>query len=202
MKQLSEKAIQIFKEEIEPKLPEFYFPPKEKTFLAFDIDDPKVVILGQDPYHNGLATGYAFDVPLHAKVPPSLRNIIDEVVDDMGFMEVPKENETYLDHWTRQGVMLINTALTVESKEPGGHAKLWQPFTEEVITSMNSKDDIIWILWGNHAKSYKKFITNKTHHVIEGFHPSPFSARHFKGGKYFSKANEILETLNKTKIKW
>lgn len=108
-------------------------------------------------------------------------------------------------HWPSQGVLLLNTALTVSPGQAGSHTELWKPFTELVITALNQKDDLVWILWGNYAKSFKSYITNPTHTFIEGGHPSPLNTSKtnpFKGGKYFSRCNEILKSKNLPEIIW
>lgn len=178
-----------------------FYPAKDNIFKAFK-ENPKVIVLGQDPYHDGSATGLAFDSYYHKKMPPSLKNIVDEVMDDIGFMEIKNDADSVLEHWNDQGVMLINTALTVEKGKAGSHTKLWEPFTIKVVEHMNKVDNIVWILWGNHAKKFKKYIINNTHSIIEGYHPSPLAGNKFKNGKYFSKCNDILKSKNITPIKW
>lgn len=190
---------------------EVYPKPAKNIFRALnECPDPKVVILGQDPYFNiGQANGLAFDVNRDVTVPPSLRNILREMEDDLGIIEGYSEEgieiaPSHLGHLPQQGVLLLNTALTVKPKEAGSHTEIWKPFTENLIKQLNSKDNIVWILWGNHAKSYKKYITNKTHHILEGVHPMPLAANRggFFGCKYFSKANEFLKSTNQETINW
>ena len=181
------------------------FPPQKEIFNAFKLPykDVKVVILGQDPYHGvGEAHGYAFST-LSTKLPPSLKNIYKELYDDLA---VEKDyNDGDLTKWQAQGVMLLNTGLTVEKDKPNSHKDMgWHEFTDAVIQKLNEKDTpVVFILWGNNARSKKQFITNKRHLVIESAHPSPFSARNgFFGSKPFSKTNEFLESNNIDKIDW
>lgn len=187
-------------------------PKMENVFRAFNecpVEDLKVVILGQDPYHDGSATGLAFDnLREPEKLSPSLKAIIKEIQDcpiedTIYFMSEEDKTTSYLGHLPSQGVLLLNTALTVEHGKAGSHAKLWQEFTEQLIKDINRKDNIVWILWGNHAKKYKKFIDNNTHYLIEGGHPSPLNTSvPFSGGKYFSECNSFLRTVNKSPIEW
>lgn len=181
------------------------FPPQKDIFNAFKLSyrDVKVVILGQDPYHGvGEAHGYAFST-LSSKLPPSLKNIYKELYDDLGIeKDYTKGNLT---DWTKQGVMLLNTGLTVEKDKPNSHKDIgWHEFTDVVIQKLNEKNTpIVFILWGNNARDKKKFITNSKHLVIESAHPSPFSANNgFFGSKPFSKTNEFLEVNNIKKINW
>lgn len=192
------------------------YPETKNVFRAFNecpVSDLRVVILGQDPYHdkfNGKprATGLAFDNERPADnekggISPSLFNIYKEAENDVGGIKPKWINQSMLEHWPHQGVLLLNTALTVMPGKAGSHAKLWEPFTKQIIADIQKKDDIVWILWGNHAKKFKDLITNQSHHIIEGGHPSPLNKTvPFAGGKYFSKTNEILTSLNKTKIIW
>lgn len=202
MKFTDTEFFKYYEDNIKDKLGNIeYYPKESDIFKAFN-NDPKVIIIGQDPYHDGSATGLAFDSYYHKKIPPSLKNIMDEVMEDIGFMEIKENADSVLEHWNDQGVMLINTALTVEKSKAGSHTKLWAPFTTKVIEYFNTKDNIVWILWGNHAKSFKKYITNTTHSVIEGYHPSPLAGNKFKNGKYFSKCNDILKSKNLATIKW
>lgn len=179
-----------------------------RAFKECSEDKVKVVIIGQDPYHDGSAIGVCFDNPVKSKkVSPSLRNILIELESDLnGYLEGIKRkvSSSYLEHLPAQGVLLLNTALSVEHGKPNSHSELWAPFTKQIIEHLNTKNDIIWVMWGNYAKSYKKVITNTTHHFIEGAHPSPLSANRagFFGGKYFSKTNEILKSLKKKEIVW
>lgn len=181
------------------------FPPQKEIFNAFKLPykDVKVVILGQDPYHGeGEAHGYAFST-LSKKLPPSLKNIYKELYDDLG---IEKDyNDGNLTVWQKQGVMLLNTGLTVEKDKPNSHKDIgWHTFTDKVIEKLNEKNTpIVFILWGNNAREKKKFITNPKHLIIESAHPSPFSANNgFFGSKPFSKTNEFLEKNGIEKIKW
>lgn len=178
----------------------------KNIFRAFKLVDPnniKVVILGMDPYHDGSSTGIAFDNYITSKkISPSLRNVIKEMESDLDGTLKPT-TDSYLGHLPAQGVLLINTALTVEKGKAGSHAALWSVFTRELIEDLNGYDNIIWVLWGNHAKAYKESITNTTHQFIESAHPSPFSAeKGFFGTKPFSKVNQLLKKLGKEEIKW
>lgn len=185
-----------------------FYPALPLVFRAYNEclpENVKVVILGQDPYFDGSATGLAFDNHLSkTKVSPSLKNIIKELVDDTDGFSWNNKQRSYLDQWPSQGVLLINTALTVEPNKAGSHTKLWEPFTEQVIKDLQKKDNIVFILWGNHAKAYKKLITNESHYILEGTHPMPLAANRggFFGGKYFSKANEYLKKTNQSPINW
>ena len=181
------------------------FPCKENIFNAFNItdyDDVKVVIMGQDPYHGeGEAMGLSFSVNNGIKLPPSLKNIYKELYDDLGITRISGD----LTDWSKQGVLLLNSTLTVVKDTPGSHAKIgWQTFTDEVIRKVNEKTTpVVFILWGNYARSKKDLITNPIHLIIESNHPSPFSARKgFFGSKPFSKTNEFLKKNNIEEIKW
>lgn len=156
-------------------------------------------------------TKVAFDnLRSQNKISPSLRNILKEMDNDLGTImgwqgsEDTTIADSYLGHLPQQGVLLLNTALTVRPNEAGSHTDLWKPFTEKLIEILNKQDNIVWILWGNHAKSYKKFITNETHHVIEGVHPMPLAANRggFFGEKFFSKANNYLKEVGESPIQW
>lgn len=180
------------------------YPEKKDIFNAFKLPykDVKVVILGQDPYHGeGEAHGYAFST--HAKkLPPSLKNIYKELYSDLGIEKDYSNGD--LTNWQDQGVMLLNTGLTVEKDKPNSHKNIgWHTFTDTVIQKLNEKDTpVVFILWGNNAKCKKKFITNSKHLVIESAHPSPFSCQNFFGSKPFSKTNDFLEKNNMAKINW
>lgn len=181
------------------------FPEKRNIFRALsltDFDNVKVVILGQDPYHGvGEAQGLAFSVPSNVQIPPSLRNIFKELYDDLGINRKEKD----LTDWAEQGVLLLNTVLTVEKDKAFSHKdKGWEIFTDEVIKRIASCDKpIVFVLWGSSARSKKYLITNKKHLVIESAHPSPLSAsRGFFGSKPFSKTNEYLEKNNIKEIRW
>ena len=168
-----------------------------------DYDDVKVVILGQDPYHGvGEANGLAFAVSNGVKLPPSLKNIYKELYDDMG---IPISSVGNLECWAKEGVLLLNAVLTVEKDKPASHKNLgWENFTDAIIKKLNEKDTpIVFILWGNFARSKKAFITSPKHLVIESTHPSPFSANNgFFGSKPFSKTNKFLRENNIKEIDW
>lgn len=165
--------------------------------------DVKVVILGQDPYHGeGQAHGLSFSVKPGVRTPPSLLNVYKELKEDLGY-DIPDNG--YLEKWVKQGVLLLNTRLTVRKSQPDSHRKIgWQSFTNRVMEVLNErKEPIVFILWGNHARAYKSFITNAWHHIIESPHPSPFSAnRGFFGSRPFSRANKFLTDNNIEPIDW
>ena len=172
------------------------FPPKQDVFKALrltDYDNIKIVILGQDPYHGtGEAEGLSFSVQDGIRKPPSLRNIFKELKDDLGYNE-PESGS--LIKWAKEGVLLLNSLLTVEKDQPLSHKKLgWETFTDEIIKKINERETpVVFILWGAYARSKKIYITNPNHFIIESTHPSPFSARNgFFGSKPFSKANNFL----------
>ena len=174
------------------------YPPKSEVFKALrltDYDNIKVVILGQDPYHGtGEAEGLSFSVKDGIRKPPSLKNIFKELKDDLGYDE-PKSGS--LVGWAKEGVLLLNSILTVEKDKPLSHKPLgWEKFTDEIIKRINEKDTpVVFILWGAYARSKKAYITNPIHYIIESPHPSPFSARYgFFGSKPFSKTNNFLKT--------
>lgn len=168
-----------------------------------EYQDVKVVILGQDPYHGpNQAHGLSFSVKPGIPTPPSLKNIFKELHSDLGCY-IP--NNGYLKSWADQGVLLLNTVLTVQAGNANSHKnKGWEIFTDKVISVLNDrKDPIIFILWGNNAISKKKLITNKQHYILQSAHPSPLSAnRGFFGSRPFSKTNEILKQLGKKPIDW
>ena len=207
---LGEEIEKVYFKQILKNVNELYqtktiFPLKKDVFNAFRLSykDIKVVILGQDPYHGeGEAHGYAFSC-LKTPIPPSLKNIYKELYDDLHIQKDITNGD--LTTWVKQGVMLLNTCLTVEKDKPNSHKNLgWHTFTDEVIKKLNEREDpIVFILWGNNAREKKKFITNNKHLVIESAHPSPFSARNgFFGSKPFSKTNEFLKQNKKSPIKW
>lgn len=182
------------------------FPPKSRILRALnltDYKDVKVVILGQDPYHGvGEANGLAFAVSNGIKLPPSLQNIYKELNQDLG---LPISNVGNLECWAKEGVLLLNAVLTVEKDRPASHKNIgWEKFTDAIIKKINEKDTpVVFILWGNFARSKKIFITNPKHYVIESPHPSPFSARYgFFGSKPFSKTNEFLKRTGQKEIDW
>ena len=181
------------------------YPLKENIFKALeytDYNDIKVVILGQDPYHGeGEAQGLSFSIPNDIKITPSLRNIFKELKNDLNI----ERTNTDLTDWAKQGILLLNAILTVCKDTPLSHKdKGWETFTDEIIKKINEREEpVVFILWGNYARSKKKLITNKNHYIIESAHPSPLSAsRGFFDSKPFSKTNNILISINKESIRW
>ena len=181
------------------------FPAKTQVFKAFttDLNEVKVVILGQDPYHTpGAAMGLAFSVPDSQPIPPSLINIYKEIDSDTGHHENKTGN---LVNWQNQGVLLLNNVLTVEAHKAGSHrGKGWETFTEAVIKYLNAeKSNLVFILWGRDARSKKSLIDSSKHLVLESAHPSPLSAHNgFFGSKPFSKTNAYLEAHGLKPINW
>jgi uracil-DNA glycosylase len=182
------------------------FPPKDQVFTALKLtplDSVKVCILGQDPYHNhGQAHGLSFSVPKGQSIPPSLKNIYRELHDDLG---VPVPEHGCLECWAKQGVLLLNTTLTVRAHEAGSHSKLgWEKFTGKVIEVLaNREQPVVFILWGRHARSKARVIDVNDNYVIESAHPSPLSAHNgFFGSKPFSKANEGLDFMGVEPVDW
>lgn len=165
--------------------------------------DTKVVIFGQDPYHEvGQAHGLAFSVNKGVKIPPSLLNIYKELKDELGCY-IP--NHGYLEKWARQGVLLLNSALTVRDGLANSHRKKgWEQFTDSVVSALNKREDpVIFMLWGNNAKEKMKLITNDSHIILTSAHPSPLSAsRGFFGCGHFAMANRILKRNGKEPIDW
>jgi len=197
------KIVEFINKEYREKV---IFPPKSRILRSLsltDYKDVKVVILGQDPYHGvGEANGLSFAVSEGIKLPPSLKNIYKELNDDLG---IPLSNNGNLECWAREGVLLLNAVLTVEKDKPASHKNVgWEQFTDAIISKLNEKDTpVVFILWGNFARSKKVLITNPCHFVIESPHPSPFSARYgFFGSKPFSKANNFLKENNLKEIDW
>lgn len=183
-----------------------FFPENKNIFAClnyFSIENTKVVIIGQDPYHgDGQATGLSFSVPQHKKVPPSLKNIFKELKEDISGFKIP--NHGNLVEWAKQGVLLINDILTVEKNKPGSHRNYgWQYFTQSIIQHINTKCfNVVFMLWGRYAKSKSILIDCNRHLILESGHPSPFSAKLFFKCKHFSKANEFLIKNSKTPINW
>lgn len=183
------------------------YPPKELIFNAFNLCKPtnlKVIIIGQDPYHNvGEAMGLAFSVPSDVKTPPSLKNIFKELFDDLD-CDIFASRSSDLTSWANQGVLLLNTALTVEHNRPASHSKIgWQIFTAGVIRTINAKfDHCVFMLWGNHARALSSLINPASHLVLEAAHPSPLARGAFFGSRHFSKCNEYLLFHNKKAIQW
>lgn len=182
------------------------YPPGPKIFNAFDKthwDAVKVVLLGQDPYHNpGQAMGLSFSVPDGIPFPPSLINIYKELQSDIG-MHMPKTGN--LTPWAEQGVLLLNACLTVRANEPNSHAQIgWHQFTNAVIQKISDeKEGVVFLLWGKFAQAKQMLIDEGKHYVLKAAHPSPLSASHgFFGCKHFSKTNEILRKDGKEVIDW
>ena len=182
------------------------FPPESLVFNALELisDNPiNVVILGQDPYHGaGQANGLAFSVNKGVKIPPSLRNIFKELNDDLG---IPIPDHGDLSNWAKQGVLLLNAVLTVEEGKPGSHQnKGWEKFTDELIKRICAENSgVVFLLWGNYAKSKAKLIDANKHLVLESAHPSPLSAyQGFFQCKHFSKTNNFLISIGKKTIDW
>ena len=182
------------------------FPPPEDMFNAFHftpLHQVKVVILGQDPYHNdGQAHGLCFSVKKGVETPPSLVNIYKELEDDMGCY-IP--NNGNLEKWAKQGVLLLNTVLTVQAHRANSHRdKGWEIFTDKIISLLNQREKpVAFILWGSPARRKKAMITNPQHFIVESPHPSPLSAyRGFFGSRPFSKVNKFLESVGEEPINW
>ena len=182
------------------------YPPSEDIFNAMHLtplSKVKCVILGQDPYHEpGQAHGLCFSVKPDIKIPPSLENIYKELHDDIGFT-VP--NHGYLEEWAKQGVLLLNTVLTVRAHKAFSHrGKGWEQFTDAIIRTVNEVDrPVVFLLWGKPAQEKKDLLNNPKHLILEAPHPSPLSAyRGFFGCKHFSKANEFLVQNGETPIDW
>lgn len=182
------------------------YPAGSKIFSAFDhceLGNLKVVILGQDPYHgDGQANGLCFSVSDGIKPPPSLVNIFKEIQDDLG---IPMPKSGNLERWAKQGVLLLNATLTVRANEPASHQNRgWEQFTDEIIRTLsNSKENLVFILWGAFAQKKEELIDAKKHFILKAAHPSPFSAyKGFLGCGHFSKTNEYLKKLGFKEIVW
>ncbi len=183
------------------------FPDKENIFNALkycSFKDTKVVIIGQDPYHNiGQANGLCFSVNKDVEVPPSLKNIFKELQTDVG-KEIPLNGD--LSHWAEQGVLMLNAVLTVEAHKAGSHKnKGWEQFTNAIITKISKeKENVIFLLWGGFAKSKTKLIDSSKHFILTSGHPSPLSANrgYWFGNKHFSKTNNLLKKVGKKPICW
>ena len=182
------------------------YPPRGKIFSALtncDINDVKVVILGQDPYHEeGQAHGMSFSVMPGIDIPPSLKNIYKEIENEYGFAP---PNHGYLMKWAKQGVLLLNATLTVRAHQANSHAKFgWQKFTDRVIQEVSNQDKpVVFILWGNNAIQKEKYIDKNKHLVLKSVHPSPLSAyAGFFGNNHFISANEFLKKNNRKEIDW
>lgn len=180
------------------------YPPSELVFNAFEqcsFSALKVVIVGQDPYHTaGLANGLCFSVNAGMKLPPSLRNIFAEVQNDTGLTPVSGD----LTCWAKQGVLLLNSILTVTAGQAASHKNQgWERFTDAVLQIINfDKQQVVFILWGNYAQQKGKFIDKNNHLILKSAHPSPFSVRNFRHNRHFSQSNAYLENANKVSILW
>lgn len=182
------------------------FPPAQDVYAALELtpfESTKVVVLGQDPYHGlGQAHGLSFSVRGNTPIPPSLRNIFQELFTDVA---IQREQNGDLTGWARQGVLVLNTTLTVREGEPGSHKNRgWEHITDTVMSALNEKPTrVVFVLWGAHARNKKTLITQAHHVVIESAHPSPLSAhRGFFGSKPFSQINSALEEAGLSPIKW
>ncbi len=207
---LSEEYKKPYYKELYDKVKEEYsnyqvFPDSEDIFNAFHytpLHNVKVVILGQDPYHDvGQAHGLCFSVKQGVAVPPSLCNIYKELKSDLGCY-IP--NNGYLKKWADQGVLLLNTSLTVRAHEANSHKDIgWEKFTDAAIRILNEQDrPIVYLLWGRFAQMKKKMLNNPKHLILEAAHPSPLSVKKFYGCKHFSKANEFLKEHGLEPIDW
>lgn len=182
------------------------YPSEENVFQAFKLttfDQLKVVIIGQDPYHGpNQAHGLAFSVPEGQKIPPSLKNIFTELLTDV---EKFPPHHGNLTSWAEQGVLLLNTALTVEAHKAGSHSKIgWHTFTQNIINALSQKKQhLVFILWGNHAQSLEKHIVTNEHLILKSAHPSPLSAHSgFWNNKHFSQSNSYLQQHQLSTINW
>ncbi|MBR4821685.1 MAG: uracil-DNA glycosylase [Bacteroidales bacterium] len=181
------------------------YPPGSQIFRAFEltpVDQVKVVILGQDPYHNpGQAMGLSFSVPDNVPAPPSLKNIFKEIESDLGLKMSGRPN---LEAWARQGVLMLNAILTVRGGQAASHrGKGWEEFTDAVIKYISDNcEGVVFLLWGNFARSKKVLIDTNRHTVLEAAHPSPLAGGAFFGCRHFSRTNEILINENKTPVNW
>jgi uracil-DNA glycosylase len=183
------------------------YPPGPLIFNAFnltDLDQVKVVIIGQDPYHGpNQAHGLSFSVQKGIPAPPSLMNIYKEIQNDLGITNLKTKGD--LTYWAKQGVLLLNATLTVRANQPNSHAGIgWQRFTDKVIQVLNEQcEHLVFMLWGNFAKEKGMHIDTKKHLILKAAHPSPFSAdKGFFGCKHFSKTNEYLIKFGKSPIDW
>lgn len=197
------KELQQFLDEEYQK--ETIYPKREQILAALDLTsfyEVKIVLLGQDPYHGkSQAHGLSFSVQPGVKLPPSLRNMLKEMHDEFGY-DLPDNGD--LTSWAKQGVLLLNTVLTVREGQAGSHQKKgWETFTDALIAALSEREQpIVFLLWGSHAQK-KRALIDEHHIILEAPHPSPLSAhRGFFGSKPFSKANEALEALGQTPIDW
>jgi uracil-DNA glycosylase len=182
-----------------------FYPPADRVFNAMELtpfEDVRVVILGQDPYHGaGQAMGLCFSVPQGVPLPPSLRNIYEELSTDLG---VPRPTTGDLTPWAERGVLLLNAVLTVSPGKPASHAgKGWEQFTDRAITELSTRrDGIVFLLWGKYAQDKGSKVDTSRHHVLTARHPSPYSVSGFFGCRHFSRANALLESNGATGIDW
>ncbi|MGD8190424.1 uracil-DNA glycosylase [Brevibacillus ginsengisoli] len=194
---------QFLREEYQTKT---IYPDQYDIFNALhytSYEETKVVILGQDPYHGqGQAHGLSFSVKPGVNTPPSLQNIYKELQADLG-CSIP--NHGFLESWAKQGVLMLNTVLTVRESQPNSHKGMgWETFTDQVISTLNRREKpIVFILWGKHAQEKRELITSAHHYIIQSPHPSPFSAnRGFFGSRPFSRTNQFLHQIGSTPIDW
>ena len=199
------KNLSIFLKK-EKSLQKVIYPPGDKIFNAFNLTPfgkVKVVILGQDPYHGeSQANGLSFSVSSSVKIPPSLQNIFKELYQDL---EIRNETSGCLEHWAKQGVLLLNTCLTVEKGKPASHRnKGWERFTDATLNALNqNKKNLVYILWGSHAKEKASLINHEQNLILNSPHPSPYSASYgFFGSKPFSKTNSYLQAHSQIIIHW
>lgn len=181
------------------------FPPPSDVFSALALtpySEVKVLLLGQDPYHDdGQAHGLCFSVKPGVKVPPSLRNVYKELQADLG-CTIPDHG--FLEHWARQGVLMLNAVLTVRAHEPNSHkSKGWEKLTDAIIRAVNAKTDpVVFLLWGGYARKKVKLIDTARHGLVEGAHPSPLSVKKFMGSRPFSQVDGLLEQAGREPIDW
>ena len=181
------------------------YPPGPLIFNAFDLtpfDKVRVILLGQDPYHNpGEAMGLSFSVPKNVRIPPSLNNIYKEINDDL---DLPMPTHGDLTHWATQGVFLLNAMLTVEKGKAASHQQVgWHLFTDAVISKLSKeREHLVFMLWGSYARRKAELIDSNKHYILEAAHPSPLARDAFKGCKHFSKANAYLELNGLPPIDW
>jgi len=181
------------------------FPPAEEVFSALSLTsyaDVKVLILGQDPYHDdGQAHGLCFSVQPGVKTPPSLRNIYKELHEDLG-CEIPEHGN--LEHWARQGVLMINAVFTVRAHQANSHKnKGWEKLTDRIISAVDAKEDrVVFTLWGGYARKKAKLVDTLRHGLVEGAHPSPLSVKKWRGSRPFSQVNALLREAGREEIDW